>query len=73
MIDEELKAGRKALHSVPGSLLLGSTGARLWADYVTSAPGFVGRFDFIHKVNIPLLFTLSVDEQDYNMDTATAE
>ncbi|MBE1441943.1 MGH1-like glycoside hydrolase domain-containing protein [Paenibacillus sp. OAS669] len=57
--DEELRAGKKALRTLPGALLLGSTGARLWADYVDSMPGFSGRFDFIHKVNLPLLFTVT--------------
>jgi len=57
--DERLAAGKKSLRTRPGSLLLGSTGARLWADYVDPKPGFSGRFDFIHKVNIPLLFTVS--------------
>ncbi|WP_028548308.1 MGH1-like glycoside hydrolase domain-containing protein [Paenibacillus sp. UNC451MF] len=57
--DEELRAGKKALRTLPGALLLGSTGARLWADYLEPKPGFSGRFDFIHKVNIPLLFTLT--------------
>ncbi|MCA0758624.1 hypothetical protein KP806_26575 [Paenibacillus sp. N4] len=73
MIDKELKAGRKVLSTVPGGLLLGPTGARLWADYVQAAPGFVGRFDFIHKVNIPLLFAITVNGQAYNMETASAE
>jgi hypothetical protein len=57
-VDESLYATRKSLRSVPGSLLLGSTGARLWADYLEAVPGFAGRFDFIHKVNIPHLFTV---------------
>ncbi|WP_199614061.1 MGH1-like glycoside hydrolase domain-containing protein [Paenibacillus alkalitolerans] len=56
--DEQLRAGKKSLRTLPGSLLLGSTGARLWADYLDPAPGFSGRFDFIHKTNIPLLFTV---------------
>lgn len=58
-IDEQLSAGRKALRTLPGALLLGSTGARLWADYLDPKPGFSGRFDFIHKVNIPLLYAVS--------------
>ncbi|MCA0755623.1 hypothetical protein KP806_11210 [Paenibacillus sp. N4] len=58
-IDEQLRAGRKALRTLPGALLLGSTGARLWADYLDPKPGFSGRFDFIHKVNIPLLYAVS--------------
>lgn len=59
LIDAALSAGRKGLRTKPGSLLLGPTGARLWADYLDPAPGFSGRFDFIHKVNIPLLFAIS--------------
>ncbi|UJF35620.1 MGH1-like glycoside hydrolase domain-containing protein [Paenibacillus hexagrammi] len=50
------RAGKRFAH--PGSMLLGSTGARLWADYLDPLPGFSGRFDFIHKVNIPLLFQI---------------
>ncbi|MDQ0898467.1 MULTISPECIES: trehalase family glycosidase [unclassified Paenibacillus] len=58
-LDEKLRAGKKALRTLPGALLLGSTGARLWADYLDPVPGFSGRFDFIHKVNIPLLFKIT--------------
>ncbi|WP_248927557.1 MGH1-like glycoside hydrolase domain-containing protein [Paenibacillus hamazuiensis] len=54
-----MRAGKKALRTLPGALLLGSTGARLWADYLEAKPGFSGRFDFIHKVNIPLLFAVA--------------
>ncbi|UUZ85119.1 hypothetical protein LJK88_17000 [Paenibacillus sp. P26] len=57
--DEELRAGRKSLRTLPGTLLLGPTGARLWADYLDPEAGFSGRFDFIHKVNIPLLFKVT--------------
>jgi hypothetical protein len=58
-MDDELRAGRKTLRTQPGALLLGSTGARLWADYLDPEPGFAGRFDFIHKVNIPLLYKIT--------------
>ncbi|MDF2959219.1 MAG: hypothetical protein K0S39_954 [Paenibacillus sp.] len=58
-LDDELRAGRKTLRTQPGALLLGPTGARLWADYLDPEPGFSGRFDFIHKVNIPLLFKIT--------------
>ncbi|AEI43277.1 hypothetical protein KCX80_20450 [Paenibacillus mucilaginosus] len=57
-MDDVLQAGRKSLRTLPGALLLGSTGARLWADYLDPVPGFEGRFDFIHKVNLPLLFAV---------------
>ncbi|MBB3126158.1 hypothetical protein FHS19_000812 [Paenibacillus rhizosphaerae] len=73
MIDNKLRAGMKTLRTVPGGLLLGSTGARLWADYVKPAPGFAGRFDFIHKVNIPLLFQISINGRSCNMDTAISD
>ncbi|MBB5751845.1 MGH1-like glycoside hydrolase domain-containing protein [Prosthecomicrobium pneumaticum] len=58
MIDDALACGRRGLRTLPGSLLLGPTGARLWADYLEERPGFVGAIDFIHKLNIPLLFTI---------------
>ncbi|WP_235941470.1 MGH1-like glycoside hydrolase domain-containing protein [Paenibacillus puerhi] len=58
-IDDVLHAEKKALRTLPGALLLGSTGARLWADYVEPVPGFSGRFDFIHKANIPLLYRIA--------------
>lgn len=72
-IDEQLKAGKKTLRTVPGGLLLGPTGARLWADYVEAVPGFAGRFDFIHKINIPLLFTVTGNGRSFRFDTANSE
>ena len=50
-------------------MLLGPTGARLWADYLDPVPGFAGRVDFIHKLNIPLLF--SVLPEGLKSDRAT--
>lgn len=46
---------------LPGKQLLGPTGARLWMDYLEMQPGFVGRVDFIHKINLPMLFSASVN------------
>lgn len=60
-IDELLKTGRRGLRTKPGTLLLGSTGARLWADYLDDVPGFSGALDFIHKLNMPLLFGIEHD------------
>lgn len=57
-IDELLKTGRRGLRTRPGSLLLGPTGARLWADYLDERPGFTGAIDFIHKINMPVLFSV---------------
>lgn len=42
--------------------MLGPTGKRLWMDYVDPAPGFAGRADFIHKMNIPLLFSVGLSD-----------
>ncbi len=58
-IDEVLASGRRSLRTRPKGSLLGSTGARLWADYLDTAPGFTGAVDFIHKLNIPSLFTVT--------------
>ncbi|MBB5790504.1 MGH1-like glycoside hydrolase domain-containing protein [Jiangella mangrovi] len=58
-IDEALVTGRRGLRTRPGTLLLGPTGARLWADYLEQRPGFAGAIDLVHKLNIPLLFTVT--------------
>lgn len=58
-IDDALVTGRRGLRTRPGTLLLGPTGARLWADYLDERPGFVGAIDLVHKLNIPLLFTVT--------------
>jgi len=63
-IDKALKCGKRSLRTHPGKLLLGPTGARLWADYLDPVPGFSGRIDFIHKQNIPLLFTVTNSARD---------
>ena len=62
-VDELLLTGRRGLRTRPGSLLLGPTGARLWAEMLHDQPGFTGAIDFIHKLNIPLLFGIEHDEQ----------
>jgi hypothetical protein len=63
-MDEQLASENKTLRTRPGSLLLGPTGARLWADYLDPQPGFSGRFDFIHKINLPLLYTVTANLTD---------
>ncbi|MFD0677056.1 MULTISPECIES: MGH1-like glycoside hydrolase domain-containing protein [unclassified Paenibacillus] len=57
-IDDVLASGKRSLRTLPKACLLGPTGARLWADYVDPVPGFAGAIDFIHKLNIPLLYTV---------------
>ncbi len=56
--DELLKVQRRSLPHEPKLLLLGSTGKRLWAESLLFMPGFAGSIDFIHKMNLPLLFTV---------------
>lgn len=48
----------RSLRTDPGRILLGPTGARLSADVLDPTPGFSGRLDLIHKMNLPLLFTV---------------
>jgi hypothetical protein len=60
-IDSLLAFENRTLRTLPGKLLLGPSGARLWADYLDPVPGFRGRLDFIHKLNIPLLFSVSCE------------
>ncbi|MDT0267525.1 trehalase family glycosidase [Streptomyces sp. DSM 44915] len=58
-VDGLLATGRRGLRTRPGRLLLGPTGARLWADVLTEDPGFVGVIDVVHKLNMPMLFTVA--------------
>lgn len=69
-IDEYLFYRNRTLRVWPGKLLLGPTGKRLFADYLDKIPGFLGRIDFIHKLNLPGLFTVSVNGAPIEMDTA---
>jgi len=55
-VDELLQVRHRTLRTQPGRLLLGPSGARLWADVLEPAPGFAGTLDLVHKTNIPLLF-----------------
>lgn len=55
-INEYLQLKNRTLRTLPGRLLLGSAGSRLFADYLEPAAGFCGRIDFIHKMNLPGLF-----------------
>ena len=57
---------------MPGKQLLGPTGARLWMDYLEMEPGFSGRADFIHKINLPLLFSTAVDGRTLRLVPAKA-
>lgn len=56
MIDQILHGKRRRLRTNPEKILMDANGLRLWADYMDVEPGFSGRIDFIHKINIPSLF-----------------
>lgn len=58
---ENLKINNRTFRTLPGRLLLGSTGARLMVDYLDPQPGFTGRIDVIHKMNIPMLFSMHIE------------
>lgn len=59
--DELLKVNRRSLPHEPKLMLLGPTGKRLWAESLFPRPGFSGSIDYIHKMNLPLLFTVECD------------
>ncbi len=60
--DDELQQKNRTLRTLPGRLLLGPTGSRLFADYLEPAAGFLGRIDFIHKLNLPGIFWVEREE-----------
>lgn len=53
-----LSSPNRTLPGHPGQWMLGPTGKRLWMDYLDPLQGFSGRADFIHKMNLPLLFSV---------------
>lgn len=53
---ENLRYEGRALRTRSGKLLLGPAGRRLFVDYLDRVPGFSGRIDFIHKVNLTEAF-----------------
>ena len=61
MYCEQLKQKNRTFRTMPGKLLLGPSGARLRADFLDPVPGFSGSIDFIHKMNIPLLFRIRAE------------
>lgn len=66
MINQHLSYKGRTLRTRPGKLLLGPTGKRLFADYLDKEPGFVGRIDFIHTINLTGLYRVKCSAvQDY--------
>lgn len=65
-LDDLLAYPNRTLRAYPGKLLMGPTGDRLFADCLDKKPGFCGNIDFIHKVNIDMLFeTVCSLQPDY--------
>lgn len=69
MINDLLYYKGRCLRTRAGKLLMGPTGKRLFVDYLDKVPGFCGRIDFIHKVNLTSLFRIRCSAQD-NFETA---
>lgn len=66
---EPLRYVDRCLRTHEGKLLFGPSGNRLFVDILEKRPGFLGCFDFIHKANIPKLFSIS-DNFHTNFKTA---
>ena len=69
-IDTKLSTPNRSLKAYPGKLLFSPTGERLFVDYLDKKPGFCGRIDFIHKINITQLFEVTCST---NPDFAAAQ
>jgi len=72
-VKQLLTTPNRSLRCLPGCLMLGPTGARLFADYLLPVPGFMGRFDFVHKMNIPLLFAVSLRGREPALEPLRAD
>lgn len=57
-IDKKLAYPNRSLQSYCEKLLFAPVGDRLFCDCLDKKPGFCGNIDFIHKMNIPQLFTV---------------
>ena len=63
-IDKKLQYPERCLRLQAGALLFGPTGDRLFAETLWKRPGFVGKIDFIHKLNIGRLFEIKCVNAD---------
>ena len=68
-----LKCVNRTTRKYPGMQLMGPTGARLWADMLCNTAGFSGRLDFIHKLNLPLLFKVCPEGTQEELPLAVNE
>ena len=63
MLNDKFSYPNRCLRTQTGKLLFGSVGRRLFVDFLDKAPGFSGRIDFIHKLNLTSLFTVTCNEK----------
>lgn len=68
MLNGTLMYKNRCLRTRCGKLLLGPSGNRLFVDYLDKYPGFRGRIDFIHKVNLNEIFVVSCEELNGKFD-----
>ncbi len=69
-IDKELKYEERGLRAYPGKLLFGPTAQRFFADCLDRKPGMCGNIDFIHKINIDMLFSVKTN---FKLDFTSAK
>lgn len=68
---EPLQYHNRSLRTITGALLFGPAGDRLAVDILDHQPGFSGSIDFIHKMNITQLFTVTCGgEADFSQSDA---
>ena len=67
-IDKQLKYPNRSLTAYCEKMLFAPVGDRLYCDCLDKLPGFCGHIDFIHKMNIPQLFTVKCStEPDFTV------
>ncbi len=67
MSERTLKYSNRTFRTRPDKLLFGPAGNRLFVDYLDKLPGFSGRIDYLHKVNLNLIF--KVTSKDIEKET----
>jgi len=73
LIDDVLGGRPRPFIRYPHTVSFGPTGRRLWVNYLDERPGFVGRIDFIHRINIPFLFLLTVERDGEDLAWESVE
>ena len=69
MSERTLKYSNRTFRTRPDKLLFGPAGNRLFVDYLDKLPGFSGRIDYLHKVNLNLIFKVTTVKTAKRIDT----